>query len=354
MYYSILLGLTCIAAVLSHPLLDLVSAVNNSSKITEDILEITRGLSHMEEVIEEWEMWKKVHSKVYSDAFNELYRLKVWSGNIRFIQKHNADISRSHKLSANQFADLTQAEYSDLYLGYFSPSSRTGAHFLEPNNVLLPDTVDWRIQGYVSEVKNQETCGSCWSFSATGSLEGQHFRKTGNLISLSEQNLIDCSNTYGNRGCEGGMMDYAFAYIKANGGIDTEAAYPYLAKDDSSCSYDSTESGATLRDWVDISSGDEAALQVAVATQGPISVAIDASHTSFQFYSKGVYSEPDCSPIKLDHGVLVVGYGVEDGKKYWLVKNSWGLSWGAGGYIKMTRGDNNQCGISTVASYPVV
>lgn len=353
MYYTLFLGLTCIAAVLSHPVLDQVSAVNNSSKITEDILEITHGLSHMEEVIEEWEMWKKLHSKVYSDAFNELYRLKVWSDNIRFIQKHNADSTHSHKLSANKFADLTQAEYSDLYLGYFAPSSRTGALFLEPSNVLLPDTVDWREQGYVTGVKNQKACGSCWSFSTTGSLEGQYFRKTGKLVSLSEQNLIDCSDSYGNKGCDGGMMDYAFAYIKDNGGIDTEAYYPYRA-DSSACRYESAESGATLRDWVDITSEDESALQVAVATQGPISVAIDASHPSFQLYNSGVYSEPECSSSQLDHGVLVVGYGVEDGKKYWLVKNSWGSSWGEAGYIKMTRGDNNQCGISTMASYPVV
>ena len=353
MYYTLLLGLTCLAAALSHPLIDLVSAVNNSSKITEDILEITRGLSHIEEVIEEWEMWKKTHSKVYSDAFKELYRLKVWSDNLLFVQKHNADSTHSHKLSANQFADLTQAEYSHLYLGYFSSSSRTGALFLEPNNVLLPDIMDWREQGYVTEVKNQGTCGSCWSFSATGSLEGQHFRKTGNLVPLSEQNLIDCSDYYGNTGCDGGMMDYAFAYIKANGGIDTEADYPYIA-DVSVCQYNSAESGATLRNWVDITSEDEDALQVAVATQGPISVAIDASQSSFQLYSSGVYSEPKCSSTLLDHGVLVVGYGVEDGKNYWLVKNSWGSTWGENGYIKMTRGDNNQCGISTEASYPVV
>ncbi|XP_041089807.1 procathepsin L-like, partial [Polyodon spathula] len=147
--------------------------------------------------------------------------------------------------------------------------------------------------------------------------------------------------------------DQAFQYIKDNGGIDTEESYPYEAED-GKCRYSPQSIGATCSGYVDIPSGDENALQEAVATIGPISVAIDAGHISFQLYESGIYSEPECSSLDLDHGVLAVGYGSNKGKDYWLVKNSWGLSWGDNGYIMMSRNKNNQCGIATASSYPLV
>ncbi|XP_038823289.1 cathepsin L.1 [Salvelinus namaycush] len=194
------------------------------------------------------------------------------------------------------------------------------------------------------------------SLPQTGSLEGQHYRKTNKLVSLSEQQLVDCSGEFGNMGCMGGLMDQAFEYIKslAPGGLDTEDSYAYHAED-KKCHYKPDSLGATCTGYVDMTSGDESALQQAVATVGPVSVAIDAAHSSFQLYKSGVYDEPDCSSDQLDHGVLAVGYGTsDDGQDYWLVKNSWGLDWGDKGYITMSRNKHNQCGIATASSYPLV
>lgn len=227
--------------------------------------------------------------------------------------------------------------------------------FMSPENIIeIPSKIDWRQHGAVTPVKDQKQCGSCWAFSATGALEGQHFRKTNRLVSLSEQNLVDCSHEQGNNGCEGGLMDNAFLYIKLNRGIDTESGYPYEAVDNE-CRYEPSDLGADDKGFVDIAEGNEKQLKEAVATVGPVSVAIDASASSFQLYASGVYYEPNCSTENLDHGVLAVGYGSDRrGGDYWLVKNSWGDSWGDEGYIKMSRNKKNNCGIATSASYPLV
>merc|ERR1712110_273807 len=152
-------------------------------------------------------------------------------------------------------------------------------------------------------------------------------------------------------GCNGGLMDNGFTYIKKNGGIDTEESYPYKAKT-GRCKFDKDNVGATDTGFVDLKRGSEEALEDALATVGPISVAIDASHSSFQLYKKGVYNEKRCSSTRLDHGVTAVGYGSEDGQDYWIVRNSWGTVWGMEGYVHMSKNKNNQCGIATQASYP--
>jgi len=303
-----------------------------------------------------WSTFKARHNKLY-DGNVEMIRRAIWEKNLDVIRQHNleADLGmHSYTLGVNEYADWSNEEYKAFLTGYKKTnSSLVGATFVPPSNVEVPDEVDWRKEGYVTPVKNQGQCGSCWAFSTTGSLEGQNFKKTGKLVSLSEQNLVDCSRKQGNMGCQGGLMDDAFQYIKVNKGIDTEESYPYEGKN-GQCRFKTSTVGATDTGFTDIASGDEDALKTAAATVGPISVAIDAAGLRFQLYRHGIFDNPRCSSTKLDHGVLVVGYGTQDGKDYWLVKNSWGESWGMEGYIMMSRNKNNQCGIATQASYPLV
>jgi cathepsin L len=257
----------------------------------------------------------------------------------------------------NKFGDMTNKEFVQQMNGFNKTKtmmSFPGSNYVQPLNAQIPDSVDWRTQGYVTPIKDQGQCGSCWAFSAVASLEGQHFKAAGKLVSLSEQQLVDCSSNFGNMGCDGGLMDQAFDYIRANKGIDTEASYPYTAEDDQ-CAFNPANVGATDTGFTDITSGDEDALTSAIATVGPISVAIDASQDSFQFYSSGIYSDDNCSSDELDHGVTAVGYGSQGtGQDFYIVKNSWGTDWGDKGYILMARNMQNMCGIATAASYPLV
>jgi len=314
-----------------------------------------------------WEEFKGKYGKDYTDANEEDYRQNVWSSNVGFISSHNTDYDNGlHDFSVgeNEFADMTPDEITSYFNGLTMEDSSPSSEIFYSDVTVesLPTDVDWRKNGSVTPVKNQAQCGSCWAFSATGSLEGAHYAKTGKLVSLSEQNLVDCSAKEGNHGCMGGLMDSAFKYVKDNGGIDTEASYNYTAKTGKTCLYNATNSGANLTSWVDIPHMSEADLQKAVATVGPISVAIDASRPTFHFYKKGVYHDRRCSSERLDHGVLAVGYGTaappagsdKKPKDFWLVKNSWGATWGMAGYINMARNKHNACGIATQASYPVV
>jgi len=300
-----------------------------------------------------WQAWSRVHMKAYKSVEEEHMRYAIWKDNIDYINEFNGN-NKHMVLDINRFGDLTHHEFRAQMNGYKGAANKTGSTYMAPAHLKAPETIDWRSEGYVTPIKDQGQCGSCWAFSTTGSLEGQNFRKTGSLVSLSEQNLVDCSGTYGNMGCNGGLMDNAFRYIKDNNGIDTESSYPYTAQN-GYCQFDITNVGATVTGYMDVPSGDESSLKSSVASEGPISVAIDASHRSFQFYSTGVYYEPLCSSTRLDHGVLVVGYGTyTDGQDYWLIKNSWGTSWGSSGYIMIRRNYQNHCGVATQASYPTV
>jgi cathepsin L len=278
------------------------------------------------------------------------YKYNVFKTNYDFVEAHNA-ANHTWEVELNKFADLTSAEFKLIYNGY-KPELRRGQRTTTLADLRIgaypSGSLDWVSKGAVTGVKDQGQCGSCWAFSSTGSIEGAVFLKHGHLTSLSEQQLVDCSGSYGNAGCNGGLMDSAFKYVQANG-LCTESAYPYTAKNgvckSSSCSA-STDS--KISGYKDVSHT-ENALGAAVDIT-PVSVAIEADQSGFQLYKSGVFCGT-CG-TNLDHGVLAVGYGDDaSGGAYWKVKNSWGTGYGEGGYIRMCR-NSNKCGISNEPSYP--
>lgn len=224
--------------------------------------------------------------------------------------------------------------------------------FTPPDNVKWPEAMDWRTRNAVTEVKDQANCGASYAFSTTGSLEGAYALAYGRLSSLSEQNLIDCSVPEGNTGCHGGNMYNSFMYIVFNDGIERERNYHYQGMQ-MPCNFTSGGVGATMSGVVTIPMGSEYDLMAAVSYAGPVSVAVDASSTSFRFYSSGVYDSVRCSSYNVNHAMLATGYGKHsESHDYWIVKNSWGPNWGVSGFIFMSRGRYNQCGIATDALYP--
>ncbi|KAI6660632.1 Cathepsin L [Oopsacas minuta] len=302
-------------------------------------------------VVDVWAEWKQTHEKEYDTIVEEEIRKAIWMDNLVYIQTFNSE-EHSYKLGLNQFSDYTNKEFQEIFLGYDYEQSlvrRNATLHKVDSSVEIADSMDWRGKGAVTGVKDQGQCGSCWSFSATGSLEGQYFLKTGKLISFSEQQLCDCSTGYGNHGCKGGLMDNAFRYWEKYY-EESEDNYPYRAKD-GMCQYDESKGITEDSTYRDIPRGSEQGLMDAIAKVGPISVAMDAGHRSFQSYHSGVYSERACSSFKLDHGVLAVGYDSTGG--YWIIKNSWGTRWGMEGYFEIAMADN-MCGICTQASYPII
>eukprot|EP01112_Ceratiomyxa_fruticulosa_P004069 TRINITY_DN1440_c0_g4_i1.p1 TRINITY_DN1440_c0_g4~~TRINITY_DN1440_c0_g4_i1.p1 ORF type:complete len:560 (+),score=144.78 TRINITY_DN1440_c0_g4_i1:51-1682(+) len=297
----------------------------------------------------------KQYSKKYESLIEYKQRLNTFAQNKHMIQEHNAG-KHSHTLKINHFADMTDEEFKAYMLPRPStprPNFAYSTHSRISDD--LPDSVDWRQKGAVTPIKDQGVCGSCWTFGSTGSLEGMYYLKTGNLISLSEQQLVDCAYLYGSQGCGGGFAASAFQWIIDNGGIATETSYPYLMQN-GWCKA-SKKSKVTVSSYVNVTSGSEADLQDAVANVGPIAIAIDASFPQFRFYSTGVYYQPGCGNglDDLDHEVLAVGYGTTDqGEDYWIVKNSWSTHYGADGYVLMARNQGNNCGVATCATYPVV
>ncbi|XP_054785214.1 zingipain-2-like [Prosopis cineraria] len=303
---------------------------------------------------ERHEQWMVQYGRVYKDPQEKEKRFNIFKQNVEYIEGFNSAGAKPYKLGINHFADLTNEEFTasrNRFKGHMCSSISRTPSFKYENVTDVPSSVDWRKQGAVTPVKNQGQCGCCWAFSAIAATEGITKLSTGKLISLSEQELVDC-DTGVDQGCEGGLMDDAFKFIIKNKGITSEANYPYKGVDGTCDANEEANHVATINGYEDVPANSEQALQKAVANQ-PVSVAIDASGSDFQFYSSGIFTG-SCG-TELDHGVTAVGYGVSDDTEYWLVKNSWGTQWGEEGYIRMQRNVDAQeglCGIAMQASYP--
>ncbi|QDP16893.1 hypothetical protein Tsubulata_033998 [Turnera subulata] len=311
-----------------------------------------------DEVMNIYGWWLARNGKAYTCLQEKEARFEIFRSNLRYIDEQNS-LNRTYKLGLTKFADITNEEYRAIYLGTRFDAKRRIMKSKKPNprymnsGHKLPVHVDWRLNGAVNPIKDQGDCGSCWAFSTIAAVEGINKIVTGELVSLSEQELVDCDRTY-NAGCNGGLMDYAFQYIINNGGMETEQDYPYLGVDGICNKERKNTTVVSIDGFEDVLAFNEKALQKAVAHQ-PVSVAIEASGLDLQFYKSGVFTG-DCGTA-LNHAVVIVGYGTDiNGVEYWIVRNSWGREWGEDGYIRMERNvdytDTGKCGIAIESSYP--
>lgn len=324
-----------------------------------------------------WKQWNKMYEKhdvlsteLYLNGENADRRFEVFSQNYAIVKMHNSLPNTTYTMELNQFAALSHTEFASFYNGYnqdlkltldTTASKYRDVRPAYNSSKALPKSVDWRDHNLVVPIKDQGQCGSCWAFSTVVSLEGQLAKVTGNLVSLSEQDLVDCvvnQRIHGStqrccNGCNGGLMDYAFEYMveKQNGEDETEIAYGYTGRD-GTCKFKDNKaySDGKITKYTDVQKG-TTNLEDAVANVGPISVAVDAN-SAWQLYHSGILDPISCNKRRLDHGVAVVGYGSQVGTDYWIVRNSWGKSWGERGYVRLAKGDNT-CGIQNgPPSYP--
>jgi cathepsin L len=312
--------------------------------------------------------WMRVFKKSYSTgSFFERYA--TFRANSVAIKQHNDKFAKgevTYQHSLNQFADLSANEFRAQFMRHglrssmHAVASQTANTQTASNQTMqllnstgVPESKDWRQLGKITAVKDQGSCGSCWAFSAVGSMEGAYALSSNNLRTLSEQMLVDCVNSGSYDCATGGIMNDAFTYVISAGGAMSSAEYPYTATDRNQCRFDRSLTQASFQTFHNIPEGDEVALKTASAAHPGISIGVDASN--FQFYSGGVFNPASCgnTETSIDHGVLLVGYGTDASGDYWIVKNSWGATWGESGYIRIARNQNNKCGVATMASYIV-
>jgi len=284
------------------------------------------------------------------------HRYQIFKSNVDFVLNHNADPEATYKVAINQFGDLTADEYIRTSGGLFvSPhpvvESNNEQILAELEKVKEASALDWRDSGVITPVINQGSCGSCWTWSVGGAVEAAWAIQYGDLKRVSAQQLLDCAGSYGNHGCAGGFMDWTFKYLVNSDGICTDSDYPYEGRQ-GRCRKSNCKPFARIASYGVVQPKNEKQLLKAV-NQVPVSVAVMASTRGFQFYKSGVINK-NCSRGSLNHAVLLVGYGEDNGMPYWQVKNSWGTNWGEKGYVRIARDAGNMCGIASTASFPVV
>ncbi|KOC59356.1 Cathepsin J [Habropoda laboriosa] len=308
-----------------------------------------------EKLDEYWNAYKVRYNKSYSGNVETSRRL-IWEENLVAIYKHNMMAAAGHHnytLRDNHIADLGTRQYIREMVKLIpsrkrrvSKEAMVGAMLHDPRRV--PAQMDWREAGFKTRAENQKDCGSCYAYSIAGSIQGQIFKQTGTLIPLSEQQLIDCSTSTGNLGCSGGSLRNTLRYLEKANGLMARIHYPSKGKQ-GPCHFQRDLSVVNITSWAVLPARDEKALEVAVATIGPIAASINASPKTFQLYHKGVYDDELCSSDMVNHAMLIVGYTPTE----WILKNWWGDGWGENGYMRLAR-NKNRCGIANYAAYAKV
>ncbi|KAJ4954930.1 hypothetical protein NE237_011713 [Protea cynaroides] len=314
-----------------------------------------RALADETSMMDRHEQWMAQYGRVYKNVLEKEKRFLLFKKNMEFIESFNKAGDKPYKLSINLFADLDDEEFkatrSTGYVSPIGPRPSSNTEFRYNNVTHVPISMDWRKKGAVTPIKDQGDCGSCWAFSAVAAMEGITELKTGQLLSLSEQELVDCDSS--NNGCDGGWMDQAFQFIIQNQGLTTESNYPYEGINGTCNEKKAANRARTITGYEDVPTRNEQALLKAVANQ-PVSISIDAAGDPFKFYSSGIFT--GICGTESNHAVTLIGYGVnEEGIKYWLAKNSWGTSWGEDGYMRIQRDvapKEGLCGLALNPSYP--
>lgn len=326
--------ITIITALIAAVSIYKIKNVDEINRITPDLIKFAK--------------WIKEHKKTYKTPNEYIYRFKLFQQTLRKIEAHRQDDTALHTLGLNEFSDFSNKEFLAKYTGFKISKEKRNFKYISalpqgPNSYF-----DWRPRGVVSKIRSQGRCGSCWAFSAIASVEAAYAISRKQLISFSEQQLIDCTPSYGNHGCNGGSINYSFNYIKDKGS-QYRATYKYTGKQ-GTCKYNPAKTVIKNRGLYNVPKNNDLQLGYAVS-KTVVSIAIDSS--GIMNYRSGIFNGK-CGTA-LNHCMNIVGFGAQQGIRYWIVRNSWGASWGEQGYIRMIRQSGaGKCGINLAASYPVV